>query len=257
MTVPENDQSPTPPRLPQKAARKVDTPILVAILGAVGMIIAALFTLFGTMYETDRPIKATTAAQTAEAQITQRTSEQQTLQAEISPTLGTSTLAPATNLSATLVVLAVPSPTNTMTPGPVPSLTPLPDPSWSEEQLRVYLTIQRELDAIAEDDLPTLREIYTEDAVVVDIRGTPDDQSDDLVYQGWDAIRQRLLKTFTYGWVKVTPVGLRISIDQDMATANHRGIVVNEKAYDQHVAFYELQRIGDQWRIVRLEFDYR
>lgn len=250
MTIPEHDESLNTNQSPNEADRKIDKHA-TALIGLIGVVIVALVGLLQAVYETDRPINATTTAQTALAQLTQEVSGRLTEQAQVTQTTT------ATLIVTALIALPSPSTTTTMTHVPLPTLRPLPDPGWSEDQYKIFSVIQRELDSIIARDLSALQTIYLDDAVVVDKRGTPDDEADDLTYVGWDGIRQRYLKTFNYDWLKVTPINLQISVDHDTSFAVHEGILVNDDAYSRHVTYYELRRIGDEWRIARLEFDYR
>lgn len=249
MTEPSDDQ---PSSGTQSSIRDLVKLIIAGgVISAIAAVIVGIIEYAGTKYQTDQPIRATSAAQTAEAQQTQQTGATLTVMSQL-----TQTVSPSPGVSI-IQAAPSPSPTTTTTPASLPTLEPLPDTNWSEQQLEVFSVIQRELNAIIANDLPALSRIYAEDALVVDVRGTPDDPTDDLVYQGWDEIRQRFLKTFAYDWLKATPVNLKISVDQETATAIHRGLMVNDIIYNQHVAYYELKKITGEWRIVRLEFDYR
>lgn len=257
MTAPENDSPPPFPQQTTRAPRRIDNAVIVAIVGVFGVVITAIIGLIGIRLQVYVPIEATSTARTGEAQLTEEAIGTLTAHAQLTSTLIAST---ATQLAFQVVASsATPSPsaTTTMTPATLPTLRPLPDPGWSEEQLRVFSVIRRELDSISARDLYALQTIYMDDAVVVDKRGTPDDKTDDLTYVGWDEIRQRYLKTFNYDWLRVTPVNLQVSVDHDTAFALHEGLLVNNNAYNRHITYYELRRIGTEWRIARLEFDYR
>lgn len=95
---------------------------------------------------------------------------------------------------ASLVVLTMAAcgrsstPARPPTPTPVPR-TPTPVPATDEEAIRQLLDAEAE--AVVAQDIERLREIWAEDAVVVDANHTPDQPEDDARWQGWDAIRDR------------------------------------------------------------------
>jgi len=51
--------------------------------------------------------------------------------------------------------------------------------------------LAREAQGMVEQDVRALMDLWVEDAVVTDAAHTPDDPSDDLVWRGWDAVRDR------------------------------------------------------------------
>lgn len=80
--------------------------------------------------------------------------------------------------------------------------------------------LQREARGVVAQDLDALMALWAEDALVIDAAYTPDDPSDDLVWRGRDAIRDRYVHVvFPGGAQKAGPLDVRIEVQGDRATA--------------------------------------
>jgi ketosteroid isomerase-like protein len=121
-----------------------------------------------------------------------------------------------------LLVTACAPPEVPTVPGAVPSPRPrgtdTPTPASDEEAIMQLLNAESE--GVVSQDIDRLMEIWAEDAVVTDARHTPDDSSDDRVWPGIAAIRERYInEIFPSAPGAVTHPDVELTIEGDSAVA--------------------------------------
>ena len=113
--------------------------------------------------------------------------------------------------------------------------------------------ILNEVNAAMTQDLALLETLFAPTAVVIDHSGTPDDSSDDTVWQGWANIERRYQAFFSSGVSSLTLVDLTIQIDGNQAIATHQGVVQDGVLYPDQ-GTYILENMNGQWLITQLEY---
>jgi ketosteroid isomerase-like protein len=110
-----------------------------------------------------------------------------------------------------------------------------------DDRAAILDLLRQEAQGVVAQDLGALMALWAEDAVVTDAAHTPDDPSDDLVWRGRDAIRDRYVHlVFPGGAKEAGPLDVRIEVRGDRATAwatTHIG--------------EEIAPGGDRWTFVR------
>ncbi|NLE75925.1 MAG: SnoaL-like domain-containing protein [Chloroflexi bacterium] len=101
--------------------------------------------------------------------------------------------------------------------------------------------VAREAQAVVAQDLDVLMELWASTAVVTDAGFTPNDASDDLVWRGDDALRDRyIFEVFPGGAAAAGPTELEVEVQGDRATARSTTRVGSEVSPG-----------GDRWTFVR------
>ncbi len=114
--------------------------------------------------------------------------------------------------------------------------------------------VNSEIRAVLQSDMDLLQSIYAPTAKIVDHRATPNDTSDDLVYEGWTEIRQRYEGVFALHLYEIKLADLTIQVNGKRATATHSGSIINGEFYPDHVV-YSLEQVDGRWIITLLESD--
>lgn len=128
-------------------------------------------------------------------------------------------------------------------------------PNLSDEEL-IRAIIQIEVKSASERDLLVLESIFTSNAIVINRNKTPYDSSDDLVYTGWNNIRQlHYINLFrSQNWQPpIYLVDLQIKISNNRATGTHKGLVSNNTYFEDY-SIYTLEKANGNWQIVQLEY---
>lgn len=117
--------------------------------------------------------------------------------------------------------------------------------------------IYTEVEASIAKDLLLLESLFSENAIVIDRQGTPLDSSDDLVYEGWEQIKeQHYIRFFACcNWESMSIVDLDIEASEYEAVGVHQGIIIDNEYYSEDITIYTLEKIQGKWLIVQLEFD--
>ncbi|MGC8838267.1 MAG: YybH family protein [Anaerolineae bacterium] len=90
----------------------------------------------------------------------------------------------------------------------------------SDSHAAILDLLQREAQGVVAQDLDALMALWAEGAVVTDAAHTPDDLTDDLVWRGRDAIRDRYVHlVFPGGAKEAGPLDVRVEVHGDRATA--------------------------------------
>lgn len=110
-----------------------------------------------------------------------------------------------------------------------------------DDRSTILSLLQQEAQGVVTQDLDALMALWAEDALVTDAAHTPDDPSDDLVWRGRDAIRDRYVHVvFPGGAKEAGPLDVRIEVQGDRATAWATTRIGDEVAPG-----------GDRWTFVR------
>lgn len=113
----------------------------------------------------------------------------------------------------------------------------------SDDPAAILDLLQQEAQGVVAQDLDALMALWAEEAVVTDAAHTPDDPSDDLVWRGRDAIRDRYVHlVFPGGAKEAGPLDVRLEVHGDRATAWATTRIGDEVAPG-----------GDHWTFVRRE----
>jgi ketosteroid isomerase-like protein len=111
----------------------------------------------------------------------------------------------------------VPAPPSSI-PSPRPRGTDTPTPANDEEAIMQLLNAEAE--GVVSQDIDRLMEIWHQDGVVTDANHTPDNPSDDRVWEGIAAIRERYVnEIFPSAPSSVTHPDAQITIEGNTATA--------------------------------------
>lgn len=100
---------------------------------------------------------------------------------------------------------------------PEPRGTPTPTPATDEEAILQLLNAEAE--GVVQQDIDRLMEIWAPDGVVTDANHTPDDPSDDSVWEGAEAIKERYLAIFQSFPTQATHPDVELNINGDTAEA--------------------------------------
>lgn len=117
--------------------------------------------------------------------------------------------------------------------------TPTPVPASDEEAIQGLLRAEGE--AVVAQDMPRLADLWAEDAVVRDAKHTPQNEADDAVWRGIDAIMDRYV-------VLVFP-GNPQSVAPQVVSMDIRGDEARVISTTQIGA--EVAPMGDAWTFVR------
>jgi hypothetical protein len=149
----------------------------------------------------------------------------------------------ATLVAAAIVLTAcaapeVPAPPSGV-PSPRPRGTDTPTPANDEEAVMQLLAAEAE--GVVSQDIDRLMEIWHQDGVVTDANHTPDNPSDDRVWSGIAAIRERYVnEIFPSAPSAVTHPDVELTIEGNMA-----GVLSTTTIGIDHAP------AGDQWTLVK------
>ena len=148
------------------------------------------------------------------------------------------------NLIAAIALLAAcgtrPTPAPTIPPPPPrPVATDTPVPANDEEAILQLLHAQGE--GVVQQDIDRLMDIWAEDGVITDANHTPNDSSDDSVWKGHDAIRERYVNlVFPSAPAEVAATDIQLTIEGDTAS-----VISTTNIGD------EVQPSGDRWTLAK------
>lgn len=108
-----------------------------------------------------------------------------------------------------------------------------------EEAIQGVLSAEGEL--VVKQEIEPLMALWAEDSSVVDAKHTPQDTSDDQLWQGKDAIRHRYVRVvFPGAPTSITPRDMQVVIDDDQATVQSTTEIDGEES-----------KAGDRWNLVK------
>jgi len=123
---------------------------------------------------------------------------------------------------------------------PKPRGTPTPTPATDEEAILQLLNAEAE--GVVQQDIDRLTEIWAPDGVVTDANHTPDDPSDDLVWEGAEAIKERYLAIFQSFPAQAAHPDVELTISGDTAEATTTTTIGVDMAPQ-----------GDKWTFAKIE----
>ena len=137
-------------------------------------------------------------------------------------------------------------------PTPRPRGTDTPTPANDEEA--IWQLLQAEAEGVVSQDIDRLMEIWHEDGVVTDANHTPDNPSDDRVWSGIAAIRERYVnEIFPSAPSSVTHPDAELVIEGNTATAlSTTTIGIDHAPGGDQWAF---AKSDNRWLIVGLTFN--
>lgn len=155
-------------------------------------------------------------------------------------------------LSLILLLVAACGPTVAPTaPTPKPRGTPTPTPANDEEAIHHLLNAEAE--GVVNQDIDLLMSLWTPEGVVTDANHTPDDASDDLIWEGAEAIKERYLVIFQSFPTHAAHPDAEMSISGDSAEATTTTTIgVDMYPKGDHWTF---AKIEGRWYITSLTFN--
>ncbi len=146
-------------------------------------------------------------------------------------------------LFALLTILALLSGCISRTPTTPTPPTPTPIGYGLEDEAAIRAVIEAEAEGVVRRDVDLLMRLWAEDGEVRDANHTPDDPSDDAVWQGKDAIYLRYVHVvFPGNPTEVAHPDMTIVIQGDRAVVTSTTRIGNEVA-----------PAGDRWELVKRE----
>jgi ketosteroid isomerase-like protein len=140
-----------------------------------------------------------------------------------------------------LLLVAACGPTGAPTaPTPKSRGTPTPTPASDEEAIHHLLNAEAE--GVLNQDIDLLMNLWAPDGVVTDANHTPDDPSDDLVWEGAEAIKERYLVIFQSFPTQAAHPDVEMSISGDSAEATTT-TTIGVDMYPK----------GDKWTFAKVE----
>lgn len=134
---------------------------------------------------------------------------------------------------------------------PEPRGTPTPTPATDEEAILQLLAAEAE--RVVQQDIDLLMEIWAPDGVVTDANHTPDDSSDDQVWEGAEAIKERYLVIFQSFPTQAAHPDVELTISGDTAegtTTTTIGIDMAPKGDE-----WTFAKVEGRWYIISLTFN--
>ncbi|NOX60930.1 MAG: DUF4440 domain-containing protein [Chloroflexi bacterium] len=146
---------------------------------------------------------------------------------------------------------ATPPQANAISPTPVQ--TPTAQPASDEEAIRQLILAESE--AVVQQDIDRLAQLWVEKALVRDANHTPDDDSDDAVWRGLDAVLDRYMTIVFPGNPQfAAPEIIQIIIEGDVALVRSTTRIGQEVSPAGDRWEFERQRDGG-WRIRSLIYN--
>ena len=141
-----------------------------------------------------------------------------------------------------LILLFVASCGPSVSPSPTPKSpgTPTPIPGTDEEAILQLLNAEAE--GVVQQDIDRLMEIWAPDGVVTDASHTAQDPSDDLVWEGAEAIKERYLVIFQSFPTQAAHPDVKLTIRRDTA-----------KATSTTTIGVDMAPKGDKWTFAKVE----
>ncbi len=124
-----------------------------------------------------------------------------------------------------------------------PERPPTPTPMPSSDEMAIRQLLDAEAEAVMEQDIDRLMEIWAEDGEVIDARHTPDQPEDDARWKGKDAIRER----YVVGVFPGAPATVAHPI-VDLVISGDTAVVTTTTQIGSETA-----EAGDRWTFARRE----
>ncbi len=105
----------------------------------------------------------------------------------------------------------------------------------------IHAVLSAESDLMVKQDIDHLMRLWADESRVVDSKNTPNDSSDDQIWEGKDAIRHRYVRTvFPGAPTNAQPADLKIQITGDQATVQATTQIGKE-----------VSPAGDRWTLIK------
>lgn len=135
--------------------------------------------------------------------------------------------------------------------GPSARATDTPTPASDEEAILQLLAAEAE--GVVQQDIDRLMDLWAPDSLVTDANHTPDDPSDDLVWKGAEAIKERYLVIFQSFPTQAAHPDVELTISGDTAEATTTTTIgVDMAPKGDHWTF---AKIEGRWHITSLTFN--
>jgi len=118
--------------------------------------------------------------------------------------------------------------------------TPTPTPATDEEA--IYQLLNAEAEGVVQQDIDLLMNLWAADGVVADANHTPNDPSDDLIWEGAEAIKERYLVIFQSFPTQAAHPDVELTISEDTAEAMTTTTIGIDMAPK-----------GDKWTFAKIE----
>lgn len=123
-------------------------------------------------------------------------------------------------------------------------------------QQEISMVIADEVKGITEKDLSRLKLLYAPQATIIDRASTPQDTSDDVIWNGWDEIEQRYLDIFAIPMSALTMMNLSTRVEGNRGLATYDGIIIDGTLYED-TGTYTLENINGRWVITQQELGFQ
>ncbi|MEX1020706.1 MAG: hypothetical protein WDZ49_13665 [Litorilinea sp.] len=121
-----------------------------------------------------------------------------------------------------------------------------------EAQIRALIAAEGQF--VVAREIGPLMALWAEDSQIINAKNTPDDQRDDQIWRGTDAIRHRYLNVvFPSAPETVTAVTLQLTLEGDRAHGQGTTQIGGEVSPNGDL--WELERVDDCWYLVRLTYN--
>ncbi|MBI3914983.1 MAG: nuclear transport factor 2 family protein [Chloroflexi bacterium] len=128
-----------------------------------------------------------------------------------------------------------------------------PTPVAANDQEALQQLINAEGEAVVQQDIDRLKDLWASDGVVTDANRTPDNPSDDKTWKGWAAMRDRYVNiVFPSNPAFAEHPNTRITLTGDSATAlsDTKIGITNLKDNDR----WTFRKIDGKWKMTSLTF---
>lgn len=129
--------------------------------------------------------------------------------------------------------------------------TPTPTPSTDEEA--IFNLLKAEADGVVSQDIDLLMSLWAPEGVVTDANHTLKDPSDDLVWEGAKAIKERYLFIFPSAPMQAAHADVELTIEGDTATATSTTTIGVDHAPKGDL--WTFQKTEGRWYITSLTFN--
>lgn len=131
-----------------------------------------------------------------------------------------------------------------------------------KSKMEIKTRVLMEEDASLNGDVDYALALWSPDGVIVDLNNTPDNPSDDQVWEGLEAIRKRYVEEYAERkYLSLLHSDVSITIEGDEAVMiNGLSAIIQTKAGVKEVNLattdkWVFKKKGDEWKIVRLEIN--
>ncbi len=140
---------------------------------------------------------------------------------------------------------------------PLPTPTPPPAgiiPPGASDEEAILALLQAESRGVVEKDIDLLAAIWSDDAIIIDAKHTPNDPGDDTRWVGLDAVLDRYVTlVFPGNPTFALPADVQITITGEHAEARSSTQIGQERS--PHGDQWTFKKVQGQWRITSLTYN--